>query len=169
MATEIIEVTTPQQFAQFAALIADYFGWLRERYQDQAWLIDQVATAQSLDEELRGLSSQYLAPAGRAFLALVDGQPAAGGAWRRMADGSSEMKRVFVRPNFARLGLGRALCVTLMTSARDDGYRLMRLDTGRRMVEAQSLYRTLGFVPCPAYHDYPPAILAALDFMQAPL
>ena len=161
--------TSALQFEQFAGVIAEYFVWLRQRYLDQQWLIDQVATAQSLDRELSGLADNYSLPQGGAFLAEADGAIAGAGAWRRRADGSCEMKRVFVREGCQGQGVGRSLCEAIMESARAQGYAVMRLDTAPRMSEARQLYSKLGFVPCAPYHDYPAEINAVLLFMQARL
>lgn len=45
----------------------------------------------------------------------------------------------------------------------------MRLDTGKRMTEAQDLYRKLGFKACPPYIEYPANIQADMEFMEAKL
>jgi ribosomal protein S18 acetylase RimI-like enzyme len=169
MKITIVEAKSEAHFAQFAEIIAEYLIWLRLRYQDQKWMIDQVATAQSLDDELNDLSSRYSMPFGVAFVAEVDDALAGAGAWRRQANGICEMKRVFIRDAFKGLGAGRKLCEAIMQSAREHGYTLMRLDTGKRMTEAQDLYRKLGFSSCQPYQDYPPNILVNMEFMQASL
>jgi carbonic anhydrase len=156
-------------FADFGQIIAQYMDWMRTRYRDAQWFIDQVAAAQSLDAELGDLAAKYSPPRGLALIARVDGSLAGAGAWRHHADGVCEMKRVFVRNAFKGLGIGRGLCEGLMRSGRDHGYRRMRLDTAGRMTEAQDLYRKLGFRPCPPYLDYPPQILAELRFLEARL
>jgi GNAT superfamily N-acetyltransferase len=169
MKITISEAKTDAQFRQLAEIIGDYFAWLRGRYHDQQWLIDQVATVQSLNDELKDLSSKYSMPVGVAFVVEVDGVLAGGGAWRRQPDGSSEMKRVFVRDEFKGLGAGRRLCEVIMQSARDHGYAIMYLDSAKRLIEAQSLYRKLGFNSCQPYQGYPANILDSLEFMQASL
>jgi GNAT superfamily N-acetyltransferase len=169
MTVMILEAADEADFARFAAIIVEYFDWLRRRYSDQPWLIDKVASAQSLDEELAELSAQYARPRGVAFLVEVDGALAGAGAWRSRTDGSCEMKRVFIRNAFQGRGAGRRLCEAIMQSARDHDYALMRLDTGRRMTEAQGLYARLGFAACEPYQEYPADVLSAMEFMQARL
>ena len=169
MGIAILEANTETHFLQFAEIVKEYFVWLRGRYQDMQWLIDQVATVQSLENELNDLPLKYSMPTGMAFIATVDGVLAGVGAWRNQPDGSCEMKRVFVRNNFKGIGVGRELCDAIMQSARKKGYKLMRLDTGKRMTEAQGLYRKLGFASCHPYQDYPENIIRELEFMQATL
>jgi hypothetical protein len=56
-----------------------------------------------------------------------------------------------------------------MREAKEDGYSLMRLDTGGRLVEAIKTYENLGFRNCAPYIEYPPDLMPYLVFMEAPL
>ena len=65
------------------------------------------------------------------------------------------MKRLYVRPLFRRRGYARVLAETLIAEARSIGYRSVYLDTLRPMVEARSLYASLGFLESDAYYPNP--------------
>jgi carbonic anhydrase len=110
---------------------------------------------QDFDKELEGLPGEYAPPSGRMYLVLVDGSLAGCAALRAMEEGICEMKRMYVRPGFRGLGLGRKLALTCIEEARAIGYRTMRLDTIATMAEAIALYHSLGFVEIPPYRFNP--------------
>ena len=66
------------------------------------------------------------------------------------------MKRLWVRPQFQGLGIGRRLTEALMAEAQQRGYTAMYLDTvPAAMKAAHGLYSSLGFVPVERYNDNP--------------
>ena len=110
---------------------------------------------QDFDAELAHIESHYAPPGGRLYLALVDGQPAGCVALRDFGEGVCEMKRLYVRPQFRGLHIGRQLAETIIEAAGEIGYHRMRLDTVASMESANRLYATLGFVSIDAYRFNP--------------
>ena len=79
------------------------------------------------------------------------------------------MKRLFVRSTANGRGLGRKLCEALMQAAVRDGFKTMRLDTTRDMVEAIGLYRAFGFKDVAPFVDYPERMRPMMMFMARDL
>jgi GNAT superfamily N-acetyltransferase len=100
---------------------------------------------QNFGEELAGLPGAYAAPAGRLALVRINGEPAGCVALRRVDDRRAEPKRLYVRPAYRGLGLGRALLEWVMNEARAAGYTELAGDTMPQMREALALYRQMGF------------------------
>jgi GNAT superfamily N-acetyltransferase len=165
----IREASSEQDYRAFSQLIGEYVCWLRSRYEQDSWFITEVLDKQSLSVELENLSTMYGSSNGRAFLAVYDDEVRGCGAYRRLPDGTCEMKRVFVPSKFQRAGLGRRICSVLIAAARADGFPMMKLDTGSLMKEAIPMYRSFGFKECSPYYEYPEKLLPYLVFMELPL
>jgi len=169
MGDDIVLATTGDDYEAFGSLIREYWQWLEARYADVPGFIDSVADHQALEAELASLAETYGPPAGRVLLAMRDGRPVGGIAYRDLGDGTCEMKRLFVPDRYQGKGTGRLLCNALLLAAAFDGFTLMRLDTGVQNDEAIAMYRTLGFTDCPPYRGYPAALLPQIRFMERPL
>jgi ribosomal protein S18 acetylase RimI-like enzyme len=114
---------------------------------------------QNFEAELQDLPGEYSPPAGDLLLAWVGEQVAGCGAFRPLTDvdhaNACEMKRLFVRPAFRRLGLGRMLAQALIDRAIRAGHSAMLLDTLDDMEAARGLYAALGFIEVPPYYFNP--------------
>jgi putative acetyltransferase len=114
---------------------------------------------QNFEHEVSNLPGEYAHPRGTLLLAWVDGQ-LAGCCALRPLDASdytnaAEMKRLFVRPRFRGLGLGRLLCEAILDAARHARYSCVLLDTLDDMESARALYEDLGFSEIPPYYHNP--------------
>jgi ribosomal protein S18 acetylase RimI-like enzyme len=125
---------------------------------------------QNFKEELAGLPGDYAAPSGRLLLAYADQELAGCVALRGLDEGICEMKRLYVRPEFRGLHIGRILAESVITEARIGGYAIMRLDTLASMRTARALYRSLGFREIPPYRYNPieGAMFMELQLMHRP-
>lgn len=66
-----------------------------------------------------------------------------------------EVKRLFVRSAFRKLGLARMLMARVCDIARELGHTTLRLDTLSHMKPAMALYTSLGWRVIPAYYNNP--------------
>ncbi len=87
-------------------------------------------------------------------LAVKDGVPVGHAALRRLAEGSLEVKKVYVEPAARGHGVARLLMSSIEGVARDLGEREIRLQTGPLQGEAIALYRSIGYVDIPEFGPY---------------
>jgi ribosomal protein S18 acetylase RimI-like enzyme len=66
-----------------------------------------------------------------------------------------EMKRLYVKPQHRKGGLGRCLAESAIRCAEQLDYSRMVLDTLPSMAAAHALYETLGFREIERYYDNP--------------
>jgi putative acetyltransferase len=110
---------------------------------------------QGFEQELAALPGDYARPRGRLLIARIAGEPAGCVALRPLGAGDAEMKRLYVRPAFRGMGIGRMLAECVLDEARALGYATLKLDTLPAMKEAQRMYEELGFVATDPYNDTP--------------
>ncbi len=122
---------------------------------------------QNFEKELAGLPGGYVPPEGRLLLAWDQGQVAGCVALRKIDREIREMKRLYVRPSFRRLGVGRVLALAIIQEARKIGYSRMRPDTVPSMKDAQATYESLGFQKIAPYCPNPVPGAAFLELNLA--
>ena len=77
-------------------------------------------------------------------------------AFRVIAPGHAEIKRMFVRAEARGHGVGRRLLEALENAARRRNVERISLETGIRQPEAIGLYRASGYRDCPPFGTYTP-------------
>jgi len=131
----------------------------RSIFQEYASSLQIDLCFQGFDEELATLPGEYAEPRGALLLAWVDGALAGCCALRPLDtsdySNAAEMKRLYVRPAFRGLGLGRQLTEGILDAARQAGYGCVLLDTLDDMESARALYEDLGFEDIPPYYHNP--------------
>jgi ribosomal protein S18 acetylase RimI-like enzyme len=128
---------------------------VRQMFQEYASSLGFDLSFQSFADELANLPGEYAPPDGRLLLAVDDGKPAGCVALRKLQGRVCEMKRLYVKPGYRGLGLGKALALAVVAQAKEIGYAAMRLDTVPSMHRAQKLYRALGFTEIEPYRYNP--------------
>jgi putative acetyltransferase len=150
-------VTTPTEWQVFKALLEEY---MRTDHADPA--------SSTIGSDIANIPGRYAPPQGGAVMAHVDGVLAGCTAFAPTAvNGTAEMKRVYVRAQFRRKGLARALAEAVMRDARSAGYTRVAISTWDHNASAIALYAQLGFATCTPFKQHPMQNLVYMDHVFA--
>ncbi len=98
-------------------------------------------------EEFRALGGYFV-------IGSWDSEAAGCGAFRPYNKTTVEIKRMFVKPEFQRRGIARAILAAVESEARKRGYKRSILETANRQPEAVALYQLCGYKQIPKYGHY---------------
>lgn len=149
----IVEADTPTYIEAVRMLFTEYacsLGW--------------DLTSGWISKELAALPGPYAPPAGSLMLALIGDEPAGALGLQVVPEPvrfegvdvsrSGELKRLYVRPEARRHGVGAALMRRAEVEARARGYVDLLLTTNAEMMPlAQNLYDSLGYVETAPYRN----------------
>lgn len=88
------------------------------------------------------------------FVIRENGEAAGCGGVQLYGSEYGELKRMYVRPQFRGIGLGKRMLEHLAAHALRSGVTLLRLETGIYQEEAIGLYEGLGFKRIPPFGEY---------------
>jgi DNA-binding MarR family transcriptional regulator len=124
--------------------LARYFDELSERFEAG---FDAARSIPAAAEEL-------VPPHGFFVIARLRNEPVGCGALKCHPE-FGEIKRMWVKSSARGLGLGKRLLQRLEDLARRRHLPVLRLETNKTLLEAQSLYRSSGYREVPAFNDEP--------------
>jgi len=141
---DYIFVSNPSEYEAAMNLFVEYSNWLN---------ID--LSFQKFNEELKILKTMYGPPHGCIILCKNENDFVACVAVRKIDECVAELKRMYVKPEFQRMGIGENLLKMSISFAREIGYETIKLDTLNTMKPAMNLYAKHGFVETDAYYFNP--------------
>ena len=146
-----VETDAHKQFAQ--ELFYEYLMWLSATAIEEYGIGDtEDETRARVAKDMKNLDA-FTPPTGHLLLAEVGGQPAGIAGLRMLDDAICEIKRVYVKPDYRRLGLGKALLEALIARAKAKDMQYIRLDSARFLNSAHNLFRAFGFQDIEPYED----------------
>jgi ribosomal protein S18 acetylase RimI-like enzyme len=164
----IFQAVLPDHLAAVQDIFQEYLEWASSNilheynihFDPQAFLEHDMQTLQI-----------FLPPQGNLLLAEAGGVVAGMACMRLIGAQTAEIKRMYVRPDFRRMGLGRRLVQQLINLAVASGNSLLRLDSARFMTSAHALYHSIGFHEIEPYaqSEIPPEYHNHWIFMEMPL
>lgn len=140
------QATTTADFQQAQLLLRDYVDWMRE-----AGGFDPFDAQPEFAHEIETLPAYYGQPGRTLFVARLGGDVVGTVAIRLHEDGSSELKRMYVRPTTRGSGIADELIGAALDHARANGSHCTWLESMRGVMErAIAVYRRNGFREVPA-------------------
>lgn len=106
-------------------------------------------------EVLENPEKHILEKGGHIFVALYKGTPVGVCALCPMPGNpvyDFELAKLAVNDSIQRKGIGRRLCEAVISKAREEGGKMLFLESNTRLKPAIALYRKLGFKELPEYH-----------------
>ncbi|MEY3673132.1 MAG: hypothetical protein RI904_2789 [Pseudomonadota bacterium] len=163
IALHLVDAHDPDWTHTAMSMTRNYFLWMNDQLQHTCDFSISDIVGMPLDDYIASASNDICPKDSRCarFYLLVQGiTPVSMGGWRILPSGDVEIVRVYTRPEHRGHGYGRLMLKNLIAECHQRGFRKIKLDTGCFMKEAQSLYRSLGFIDCAAYEGAePPAQL----------
>ena len=89
-----------------------------------------------------------------AVVAYIEGKPVGCGCWRAYDPITAEVKRMYVRPAYRRLGVAGKIVAALEQHAAAGGCRRAVLETGADMPDAIAFYEKHGYRLTPNFGDF---------------
>jgi ribosomal protein S18 acetylase RimI-like enzyme len=131
-------------------IFTEYLQWVNDKITQKlgGGFDVQVKVAEDM-AQLQMFSPPY----GRLVLAAVDSEVAGIGCIRTIGERVGEIKRMYVRPQFRRRGLGRRLLSNLIEQSVAMGQTVVRLDSAWFMEAAHALYHSSGFKEIAPYPE----------------
>jgi len=165
MSARLQQAVFPQDAEAVARLFGAYLDFLMDRVPaDLVAPIRSKYPPEGRAGAVADFAVRHAPPRGALLLVETQGRAVGCGMMERLDDDSAELARIYLAPETRGQGLGRRIVAALMDAARAAGARRVVLDTGAPHTEAIALYRAMGFVEIPPYHDAYPALQPHLLF-----
>jgi GNAT superfamily N-acetyltransferase len=153
-----LDLDDPHDVALGRALVDEYVVFTAEENHSAGVGDVDVPLLRRIIPDLHDFVGRYRG--GGYLVATRDGDVAGGVGVASYDARTCEMNRLWLREPYRGDGAGRVLATASLDHARRLGFERMVLDVVPYRTAAIALYRSLGFEPVEAIHDYPFAMLA---------
>ncbi|MEH2417324.1 GNAT family N-acetyltransferase [Nostoc sp.] len=137
-----MQVKTEEDKSYIHELFWEYFNETKLIFSHQFGINLDVNT---FFEQYMTQLHEFIPSSGRLLLGQSEAKIAGCACLRKIGEDVGEIKRMYVRPEFRRKGIGRSLLEVIINEAVYIGYSRIRLDSAPFAKEAQALYRIFGF------------------------
>jgi GNAT superfamily N-acetyltransferase len=152
---KIIHAEKGEALEQVRILWRQFAELLKIRFPKQIDNPFFIEYLKNYEEEIANrLPGRFGPPNGCLLLAKYQGNPAGCVGLMDLGDKVCEMRRLFVREQYRGLGIGKSLAKAVIEQGKNMNYASMRLNTNRRMMGVDHLYRSLGFKDIKPYEHF---------------
>jgi GNAT superfamily N-acetyltransferase len=140
--------------SELIQLNIEYVSWVMSEFKREFGVSAEDVVGMSASEYVHSVIEKVCGdppPKGVFYLVRVDSQLAGMGGLRCVCTGISEIKRIYIRPEFRGMKLGEHIMDRLLEDAKSFGYQVVCLESGPFMKSAHRLYERNGFRDCPVY------------------
>lgn len=148
---QIREATFPNDIDSIRQMWTDYLTWGNDKMQ-MLYGVHPHNPKEAVEHDIKTID-KFLPPNGRLILAFIDKNACGIGCLKSINKEIGEIKRMYVDPSFRQFGAGRAILESLLSKAKETGYKKVRLDSLKFMEAAHSLYRSFGFKDISVYDE----------------
>ncbi|HVE91329.1 MAG TPA: GNAT family N-acetyltransferase [Actinomycetota bacterium] len=138
----VVQAQNADDLAAVRELFWEYLQWANANVNAEFSVNFDIASM--LERDMQSIE-KFSLPTGRLMLGEIDDRVVGVGCLQRLRPGIGEIKRMYVRPEARKAGVGRALLASLMSEAKLAGYSSVRLDSAGFMRAAHVMYRSAGF------------------------
>jgi N-acetylglutamate synthase-like GNAT family acetyltransferase len=139
---QIIQAKIDEHIRDIRELFEEYLSWTNSMVSREFNISFNINAI--LERDLARLQ-QFALPAGCLLLGQYETKIAGCVCLRKMGEDVGEIKRMYVRPEYRRKGIGSCLLAAVINEASQIGYSRLRLDSAPFAKEALTLYRAAGF------------------------
>jgi len=152
----LIHVRATEEMEDAALLMKGLVESNKDRYPDQIELLDDYYKGSWFLDDSPRVPVEYSPPLGDVVVAYDEFNPVGTVAIYRMDNTYCELKSMFVPVEHRGKGVAKALCLDVLSSAKEMGFKVVRLTTGEKQPEARSLYVKVGFNIVTPWEANPP-------------
>ena len=146
MKVKIFLVENNEDLEVVKQLFIVYANYIFELFSPHSLSLAQRLSKKALNEA-KNLPGEYVLPKGCILLAECKEKIAGCIAVSEIAGNVCELKRLYVKPQYRLMGIGRKLVEEIIEKAAQLKYKRMRLDTNKDLfIGAEPLYSSLGFI-----------------------
>jgi putative acetyltransferase len=152
---DIYKVENGENIEQVRTLWREFADLLKSRLHEYVGRPSFKEYMKNYEDEIANrLPGRFGPPKGCLLIAVYQSETVGCVGLMDLGDGICEMRRLYVKPEYRKSGIGKTLAKAIIEQGRNMGYHSMRLNTNKKMTGAEELYRSLGFKDIAPYEYF---------------